>query len=711
MKRIAFFGIVLLAGLAVTVAYFIRRNSENTITPGKFREANIVLITIDTLRADHLPAYGYTKLSTPAMDRLAAESVLFEDAIAHVPMTLPSHASILTGLLPVEHAVHDNAGFILNEKIKTLPEILKENGYNTAAFISAFVLDSQFGLDQGFDLYSDDFSLAEARVSSTDLHRRAAETQREVDAWLQKNKDKKFFLWVHYYDPHDPYEPPEPYQTQYSNSLYDGEIAYIDEILGKFLTVLDSAGLKEKTILALTGDHGEGLGEHNEQTHALFIYNSTQHVPLMFRIPGIPARRVGQIVGHSDLAPTLLDLVGIKTRQRMQGKSLLPDLNGKSNSKRQAYSESLLAELHYGWSPLRSITTSQYKFIEAPTVELYDRQIDRGETQNVAREKPEIVSSLRKELDAFASESNATPAKVDQETEEKLKALGYVGTVSPGTSQSRKSDPKNKLKILNAITYAGKANEALNYPLVIATLTPVLQQEPQLVDAHYMMANAYLHLGKTELALQEFLTIVKLKPDHTKTLYNLGFFYHTQENFSAAEYWYKQLLKYEPEHLFGNLNLASLYRQTGQTEKAKQYVTKVVKEYEQSIRQAASPEVRSKLLEKLSEIRFKTGERQQSINDLEESTKTDPKNYEAWWKLGSLYQQEGRLPDAIDCQKKSIAVNKEFYPAYFSLSALYLATNTNLQEALRLVQTAQQKQPGKQADQLKAAIQTKLRTK
>ena len=629
-------------------------------------------------------------------------------------MTLPSHASILTGLLPISHRVHDNAGFILNANITTLPEILKQKGYVTAAFVSAFVLDSQFKLDQGFDLYSDDLALAEAKVSSMDLHRRAADTQLEVETWLKKNSDRKFFLWIHYYDPHDPYEPPEPYRSNYAKSLYDGEIAYTDQVLGQLLNHLDASGLKEKTIVVLTSDHGEGLGEHHEQTHSLFIYNATQHVPLMFRLPGVPAGRRKEVVAHIDIAPTLLDLIGIAPDPGMQGRTLRAQLNGEQADSRSVYAESRLAELHYGWSPLRSLTTTEHRFIEAPTAELYDRRTDRSETKNIADQKPEIVQTLRKELNVIlqtSSQSNADPGKIDPDTEEKLRALGYVGTTVKSTPESRRSDPKDKMGVLNALNDAKKANESKNYPLVITILTGILQQEPQLVDAHYMAANAHLHLGNTELALQEFLTVIKLKPDHTQTLYNLGFFYHVQENLQAAEYWYKQLLKYEPEHLFGNLNLASLYRQKGETEKAQPIVEKIVSDYERSIETAASPEIRSKLLEKLSEIRFKTGDTAQSKLDLEESVKADSKNYQAWWKLGALYRQEKRFQDAIQCFEKAIELNEQFYPAYYSLSALYLATDTKLQEALRLVEKANAEEGTKQGEQIRAAIVAKLQRK
>ena len=711
MKGKLFIGVVLLVLIGGGIFYW--KYSADTIEHGKYRDFNIVLITIDTLRADHLPSYGYSHVRTPAIDRLAAESVLFEDAVAHAPMTLPSHASILTGLLPVSHGVHDNAGFFLTPSIPTLAEILKEHGYETAAFVSAFVLDSQFKLDQGFDLYSDDFTLAEAKVSSTDLYRRAAETGAEVQAWFNKKHKEKFFLWVHYYDPHDPYEPPEPFHAQYANSLYDGEIAYTDEAVGKLLAGLDNAGLKEKTIVVFTSDHGEGLGEHNEKTHSLFIYNATQHVPLMLRLPGRTPRRIPDVVGHVDLAPTLLDLIGVEAKSGMQGKSLrgLID-NTEKRQERSIYSESRLSEFHYGWSPLRSITKRDFKFIEAPTPELYDRKTDRAETNNLAATKPELLDSFRSELRTVmesGTSSSGAPGKIDPETEEKLRALGYVGTTVESTPESRTGDPKDKLAILNALTNAGKAMGDQNYELVISTVGPVLQKEPQLVDGHYMAANAYLHLGRMDLALQEFLTTVKLKPDHTQALYNIGFFYHVQENFPAAEYWYKQVLKYEPDHLFGNLNLASLYRQKGETEKAKPYVTKIINDYEKSIQSATSPAIRSKLLEKLSEIRFKTGNEQQSRIDLEESTKADPKNYEAWWKLGSIYRQEKRLPDAIQCFKTSIQLNQEFYPAYYSLAGVYLVSGTNLTEALNLVDRATQKNPDKKAAELRAAILAKLK--
>ena len=615
MKIRSKIAVIAVAFVAVTAGYFAWKHFQKRIRAGQFRNANIVLVTVDTLRADHLPAYGYTRIKTPAIDRLAAESILFEDAVSPIPMTLPSHASILTGLLPPSHGVRDNAGFLLDSRIVTLPEILKQQGYKTAAFVSAFVLDSQFKLDQGFDVYSDDFTLAQARVSGTELYRRAEETEREVDAWLNTNSTGKFFLWVHYYDPHDPYEPPGAYRQEYSGSLYDGEIAYTDEILGKFLARLDQLGLKEKTIVVFAGDHGESLGEHNEQTHALFLYNATQQVPLMFRLPSAAPKRIRATAGLIDIVPTLLDLTGIRAETSLQGKSVLPCINGESQPSRSQYSESLLAELHYGWSPLFSLTTADSRFIDAPRVELYDRRTDPAEQRNIADQHPDLVKTFRIQLqDLLKSmpQNQAAPENVDSETAEKLRSLGYVGTVVKSTSESRTIDPKDKIDVLNAISRASDAMENKNFPLVIGILRPLLEREPQLVDAHYLLANAYLHLGNDDLALRELLSTVELNPDQTRALYNLAFYYQTKGDSAQAESWYLKLLKYEPENLFGNLNLAALYLNSNHAEKAQPYLARVFSMYEETIRTTASPESKSLLLEKVAEIYFRTGDLKKS---------------------------------------------------------------------------------------------------
>jgi arylsulfatase A-like enzyme/Tfp pilus assembly protein PilF len=712
---------------------------------GDFSNYNLLLITIDTLRADHLPVYGYTKIHTPNLDRLANESLVFEDAIAQVPMTLPSHSSILSGLLPPSHGVRDNAGFILDPKVNTLAEILKSKNYKTAAFISAFVLDSQFGLDQGFDLYSDDFSLVQDRIDMSHVARRAEETELEVDAWLKKNSDQKFFMWIHYYDPHDPYDPPEPYKTEYASSLYDGEIAYTDHVFGKLYDLLDQLQVKEKTIVVMTGDHGEGLGDHKEQTHSIFIYNATQHVPLMIRLPKIKPKRIKGVVSLVDIVPTVLDWLGVQPDQNMQGRSLIPLIEGKEHSTRVAYSDSIFPQLHYGFSPLRRISTDQYEFIDAPKPELYDRINDRYELKNLIKEKPEIANALHKKLDEILKSSEAVPnqvQKMDAETEEKLRAMGYVGTIVASTPESLKIDPKDKIDLLESISQSHQALTRKNFPYVVETITRVLKQEPNMVDAHFLLATAYLNLNENEKALTEMMNTIRLKPDHAQTLYNLGFFYQLQGKLDEAEEWYLQLLKVQPEHLRARTNLMDLYQKKDEPEKAKSYLAKIVSSYENALKNTEVAETRADLLEKLAQAYFASGDLDQSektlkeaiqlmpnrpmthfhlgaiyqrkkeydkaISEYEAESRISPNNFKVFFNLGVLYRHSGQVQDSIQSFQKALQLNNQFYPTYYQLAELYLITNSNLDEALRLAELANQRMPTREGDLLRQAIAKRL---
>ncbi len=726
------------------VIFKIRKDRQTGF--GDFQNYNVLLVTIDTLRADHLPSYGYTKIRTPNLDQFANESLVFEDAIAHVPMTLPSHISILTGLLPPSHGVRDNARFILDSKVDTIAEILKSKGYQTAAFVSAFVLDSQFGLDQGFDMYSDNFTLVEARVDSTHVARRAEETEVETESWLKQNSSKQFFLWVHYHDPHDPYDAPEPYKKEYAASPYDGEIAYTDSVFGKLINLLDQLQLKEKTIIVMTSDHGEGLGEHKEQSHSIFIYNATQHVPLMIRLPNGKGKRIKGVVSQIDIAPTILEWLGLHPDQQMQGKSLIPLIEGKEQTKRVAYSESIFPQLHYGFSPLKAISTEEYKFIDAPTPELYDRKNDRSELKNLMGEKPQIGNALRKQLDEIVQSSSQEISKqaqkIDPETEEKLRALGYVGTIVTGTPESLRIDPKDRIELLEAVGKAHQALDRKNFHYVVETTTRILEQEPNMIDAHFLLATAYLNLNEKAKALVEMMKTIRLKPDHLQTLYNLGFFHQSQGNLNEAEHWYLQLLKVVPEHLRATLNLVNLYQQKNEAEKAQTYLSEIVGSYQEALKSTASVDNRSDLLEKLAQAYFFVRDLNQSEKTLKEAveltpyrpmlhfrlaavyeqkkefdkailqyqeeSKINPNNYNAFFKLGVLYRQMGRVENAIECFRKALQINNQFYPAYYQLAEAFLFTNSNLDEALRLVETANQQMPSKQGELLSKAIAKKL---
>ncbi|HJZ13036.1 MAG TPA: sulfatase-like hydrolase/transferase [Acidobacteriota bacterium] len=702
-----------IALIAAGVIYELRKKPAAGF--GAFRNCNILLVTIDTLRADHLPAYGYTRIRTPHLDKLADQSLIFEDAISQVPMTLPAHVSLLTGLLPMTHGVRDNSGFILDSKARTLTEILKDNGYQTAAFVSAFVLDSQFGIDQGFDLYSDSFTLAQGQVSNTDVHRIAEETQIEVNAWLQQNYRQKFFLWVHYYDPHDPYRPPEPFLTEYKSSPYDGEIAYTDHVFGDLMAKLDQLELPDNTIVVVTGDHGEGLGEHKEQTHSLFIYNATQHVPLMIRLPNGEGRRIPGIVSHIDVAPTILEWIGIHPDATMQGKSLIPLILEKEKTSRIAYSESISAEVHYGWSPLMGITTADYKYIGAPAPELYDRRTDNKETLNLMRQEPEIGNQLQKQLQTFlhltSRPSMAKQQLPDLETEEKLRALGYVGTTASGTPESRKIDPKDRIELLERMTTAHRAMDKKDYRAVIELTRGILEQDPNIVEAHFLLASAHLHLRQKQPALDEMIQTVRLKPDHTQTLYNLGFFYQLEGNPKESEYWYLQLLKYEPGHFRGMMNLIQLYRSTNQSEKAQEYLSALVDSYNQAVQTTAGSETKSGLLQKLGEVYLMIGELQLAEQATQKALSLTPNNGMVFFNLGRIYRQSNKLQDSIRSFEQAVKLNPRFALASYHLAESCLASNKTLEQTLRTVEQANSGLPDDERKRLLEDIRHRLDTK
>ena len=568
--------ILVLLSLAVVLTV-VRIRSARAVKEGQYRNYNVLLITLDTTRADHLPAYGYTALRAPNLDRFAGESFVFDDAFAQVPLTLPSHVSMMTGRLPISHGVRDNAGFVLNQKEITLAEILKGAGYATGAFVSAAVVESQWQLNQGFDTYDDRFqSVPDQDANPDDIQqRRAGETEARFEDWLQSHRDGKFLAWVHYYDPHDPYDPPEPYKTEYASHPYDGEIAYTDEIFGKLMATLEAWHLKDRTIIVLTADHGEGLGEHNEQVHGMFLYNTTMHVPLFIYVPGSGSRRIDGVVRHIDLAPTILDLLGMETPAEMQGVSLIGKINGTEKKSLVAYGESLFSEFHYGWSPLVSATTDDYRYIRAPRPELYDRKADPGDTRNAIQEKAPTAKVLERELgeieDSYTSLNPSSPQKMDPETQEKLAALGYIGGGAQSTEESRKIDPKDKADVARRIQEASGLVQSQMYKQALETLAPVLQSDPDVVDAHYIAGLAYFRTGNVDAAVNELLKTVQLRPDDALALYNLGYAYDVKGRFSDAEFWYLKSLEVSTDHLSATLKLAHLYRRANEPVKAKSY--------------------------------------------------------------------------------------------------------------------------------------------
>lgn len=475
----------------------------------------IVVISIDTLRADHLPAYGYTKVRTPAIDALAADGVVFERAYSHAPQTLPAHAAIFSGRLPFESGVRDNIGFTIKTGERVLPQMLHDRGYATGGVVSAFVLRKDTGIGQGFDFFDGDMSPASADAAIALVQRDGTASEAIAERWLDSVGSSRAFLFLHLYEPHKPYAPPERFA---SYSPYDGEIAYSDEIVGRLVRYLKSHQLYDRSTIVLLSDHGEGLGDHGEQEHGLFVYDEAIHVPLIIKQEGNAGagRRVKDLVQHIDLVPTLLDLVKAPIPGTLHGRSLKPLLNGTGHLPAPSvYSEAMYARYHFGWSELTALTEERYRYIKAPHDELYDLQRDPHEHENIAADRSQARQALRGALDRLtASATLQAPADVSADARERLQALGYVGAqtdlaTKPGDTLP---DPKDKHEILDTYRAAVDLASEHKWPQAIALLQQILRTEPGMADVWSQLATYAGRIDRLDLALDAYKHYIELTP-------------------------------------------------------------------------------------------------------------------------------------------------------------------------------------------------------
>jgi arylsulfatase A-like enzyme/Flp pilus assembly protein TadD len=497
------------------------------------RARHLVLVTVDTLRADRLGCYGNGQVATPNLDRLAAQGALFPQATVHVPLTRPSHASILTGLLPAEHGLRDNVSPPLAAEVPTLAETLEAQGFQTAAFVSSIVLSRQSGLHRGFDAYSDRFEAGgdDARFLNT-IQRRGDEVVGEAVQWLEQAPEGRLFLWLHLYDPHDPYTPPEPYAARYADRPYDGEVAWTDELLGRLERALAARGLRDDALTVVTADHGEALGEHGEPTHGFFAYEATLRVPFIVRGPGVrPGARPGLTARSVDVVPTALALLGLPPAARASGRSLAPALAGDAQAEEPAYAESLLPLLHYGWSDLRVLREGRWKYVQAPRPELYDLLSDPGEEHDLALREPARAAALRAALARHLQQERplAQGAGADQvpsDLLEKLGALGYLGAgrleAGPGTG----ADPKDKLedyKAVNRLMREGlRALRARDYAGSAQRLQAVLDRGISSFEAHYYLGRARAGAGRHREAARHFEAALRHLPGYAAAYVELA---------------------------------------------------------------------------------------------------------------------------------------------------------------------------------------------
>jgi choline-sulfatase len=473
--------------------------------------APIILVSIDTLRSDRLPAYGYDKVQTPALDAFAKDAIVFERAYSHYPLTLPSHVSILTGQLPPDHKVRDNAGYAFEAaKHPYLPRLLKQVGYETGAAVSAFVLRSQTGLSEGFDVYDGTFNPKPGETLDV-VQRTGPDTLKAALPWLGGRGEKPFFYFFHIYEPHSPYTAPEPFASRYPDP-YDAEVAAADQVVGDLFAELKRLGIYDRATIVVLSDHGEGLGQHGEAQHGIFLYRETLQVPLMLKLPKSErgGSRVSAPAQLVDVAPTLLSLAGAEVPRELPGTSLV-DLDAKANPKtpRRIYAETFYPRIHFGWSDLASLIEGPLHYIEAPAPELYDLQADPGETRNVVTSaERRSVSGLRQAMKGF-DRRLAAPAEVDPETAAKLAALGYVGS-SMAEHEGPLPDPKSQRHVITELDQAFTAVQAGRHEEAIASFERLLAVNPDMQDVWAFYASSLHKVGRDEDAATAYEKALKL---------------------------------------------------------------------------------------------------------------------------------------------------------------------------------------------------------
>lgn len=520
---------ILLALLAVATA----------CTRGRavFPKANVFIVCVDTLRADRLPAYGYRRVETPALDRLAAESIVFENALSHVPLTLPSHASLFTGLLPFQHGVRDNLGYRLRKDRRTLATMLKESGYATGAAVSAVVLDHGSGVAEGFDFYDDAIESREAAQAIGQVQRSGAESASALENWVGGRPDKSpLFGFLHLYEPHSPYSPPEPFRARYASAPYDGEVAAADAIVGRFLDFLRERELYDGSIVVFLSDHGEGLGDHGEDEHGIFLYREEIRVPLFVKLPKSrnAGKRVSAPVQIADLLPTVLAALGSPVPEGLAGISLLPfvEAKGSPSPVRRIYSETVYPRYHFGWSDLASLTDDQYQYIHAPRPELYDWKQDPAQKKDLASGLPPAFRSMRAEI-AGMNRPLQSPGASDPETIKKLASLGYIGAAAP-ESGGPLPDPKDRIGTIDRLKDANRLASEFRDAEGIALLTQLAKENPAMLDVWETLARLLRRSGRTAEALAALERADRLAPGTPQIILGLADMHREKRDFERA---------------------------------------------------------------------------------------------------------------------------------------------------------------------------------
>jgi tetratricopeptide (TPR) repeat protein len=662
--------------LAIPVSSLFARSSPDEI------KKNVLLITIDTLRADRLSCYSKEHLHTPNIDSLAERGILFSRAFAHSSTTLSSHTNILCGTTPLYHGIHDNYNFILSKEFLTLAEHLKSFGYSTGAFIGGFPLDSRFGLDQGFDIYDDDFG----KKSEGEI--RAEFVVDKALAWL-KLKESPWFLWIHCYDPHDPYDPPDPFRSQHEKVPYNGEVAYVDAVLKTLFSYLEKNDLYKNTVVIFTGDHGEALGQHGEMTHGYFAYNEVIWIPLIIYSPGLAKGRVDQYVSHIDIFPSICDILHIEKPSFLQGRSLLPAMKGKKMPERIIYFESLHPFYSKGWAPLAGFIEKKEKFIDSPIPELYDLESDFGESNNLIKEKK--LDDYRMQLEKIEkNQSNPNAVKpretIDQEALEKLRSLGYIS--NPDLSAKDIFGPEDDIKTL--LPYWNKANWAIKFyqnkkmsiDSTMESLKEVLSDTEKIDIAYKGLAALYREKGRLRDAIEVLKTGIENHPSSYEILLDLVKYLSEAEQYQDVIILCKDFhlvqMEFEPR-VWDMLGFA--YLRTGDLEKAQESYEKAlsIDDEDASVLNNCGHLYLS-IYNKTKEL----SHHQKAVDFFKKSIEKDPNYVAAYDGLGIAYLIARDLDKSIYYWEKAIELSPSQAASVYNLSRAYIIKG-NKQKALTLL--------------------------
>lgn len=657
LRRVTFLAV------AILLLVSCRREAK---TP-KFANAPVIFISVDTLRADRLPGYGYTKVETPNIDAFRRDGILYLNAYAHCPMTLPSHVSILSGLLPTENEVRNNLGYRFDaEKHETLPQLLHRDGYATGAAVSSFVLRADTGLGRAFDFYDDAIPVSTAGAASQ--HQRSGrDTLAVAKRWLDANDSKPFFFMFHIYEPHAPYDPPEPFKSRYSAEPYDGEVATADAITGDFLHYLKERGVYDRAIIVFLSDHGEGLWEHGEDQHGILLYREVLRVPLIVKLPksASAGASVAAPVELIDLFPTIADLLGVASPKGLKGISITSLLDGNAKPpERRIYGETFYPRIHLGWSELRSLIDARYHYIASPKPELYDVVRDPTEKSDVIASDRRIASSMREELNTYPAGIKEL-ASVDPEEQKKLAALGYIGSVHSTADAGPLPNPKDMLPYLARIKAGFKLADERRYEEAVKLLEALVRENPRLFDAWDKLGELLVDMGRYDEAIRVY-----------------------REAMSRAQ-------RFSPEMA---LSLGDAYLQAGKPDEAARYadlamtalpanahgllarVAMAKRDFATAEREAraaageTNPQPAAMLL--IAEVKKGAGDLRGALAALEAADARAkalnvPKLYRLDFLRGDVLARLGREAEAVDAYRREIANFPDDTKAYANLAIIY----------------------------------------